>query len=137
MIGYYKISRPTTCFFTILITILGYTISLQKNLDDTKSRNIAPLMLTVCVNVCNIAATNTINDVFDYYSDKINIPSRPLPMGLISNKKASIFCFILYLTSIILSYFFSYRATKGYSFDSQASTVMIWQGPLVASFNNN
>jgi 4-hydroxybenzoate polyprenyltransferase len=105
MIGYYKISRPTTCFFTILITILGYTISLQKNLDDIKSRNIALLMLTVCVNACNIAATNTINDVFDYYSDKINIPSRPLPIGLMTKKKASVFCFILYLTSIILSYF--------------------------------
>ena len=40
-----------------------------------------------------------------------------------------------------LSSFFSYRATKGYSFDSQASTVMIRQGPPVAlqlsSFTQN
>ena len=50
-----------------------------------------------------LAAGNAFNDVMDLHCDKINIPHRPIPSGMVTPAKAVIFAVILALAGIILS----------------------------------
>jgi geranylgeranylglycerol-phosphate geranylgeranyltransferase len=49
-------------------------------------------------------AGTTLNDIFDFEEDKINMPYRPLQKEIISINEAYIFSIILYLIGILISY---------------------------------
>ncbi len=50
-----------------------------------------------------LASGNAFNDVMDLHCDKINIPHRPIPSGMVTPAKAVIFAVILALAGILLS----------------------------------
>ncbi len=49
------------------------------------------------------AAGNVINDIWDYETDLVNKPDRPIPSGKVTKKAALNFYFILILTSLIIA----------------------------------
>ncbi len=53
-------------------------------------------------------AGNAINDYFDYESDKINHPERPIPSGKLKPKHALNFSIIFFTISFLLSIFLSF-----------------------------
>lgn len=96
MYQYYKITRPTTCFFVILITYLGFACNNFKN-----NNIIIPIIFS---NVCTMASMNTINDVLDLDIDKITFPDRPIPSGKLNKYNAIIYSIILNIISLGITY---------------------------------
>jgi geranylgeranylglycerol-phosphate geranylgeranyltransferase len=96
MLYFYKITRPTTCLFIILITYLGFMCN---NVNDY---NI--IIPTIISNVLTVGSTNALNDIFDYNIDKLVFPNRPLPSGKISIYNTILFVIVLNLISLIVSY---------------------------------
>ncbi|MBU1923918.1 MAG: UbiA family prenyltransferase, partial [Candidatus Omnitrophica bacterium] len=97
---YLELIRP----FTLIAPIVGFLsgfIMASGVIPDIRC-----LMGAFSAAILN-AASNVNNQYFDLEIDKLNKPFRPLPSGRISKKVAIIFAFILYSSSLILSWLIS------------------------------
>lgn len=85
-----RLLRLNICLLTILGVVVGYLI-----VSDFS--HIYSLFLALIAAFTISGAGNVINDYFDYESDKINSPERPLPSGDVSKPLALIFWLLLNL----------------------------------------
>jgi geranylgeranylglycerol-phosphate geranylgeranyltransferase len=96
MKAYLQIVRPWVGALSAFAVLVGALVSGIYN----------PLVIiAVLVGFLHTSAGNTINDYFDYKTDKINRPKRPIPSGKISRKNALYFSIILFASGIFLSLF--------------------------------
>jgi len=67
-----------------------------------------PLLFAI-ISVFVIASAGIVlNDYFDFESDQVNAPQRPLPSGKISKKNALLFSIILFAFGLLLAFFINF-----------------------------
>jgi len=88
IVSYIRIIRYSNALMAGLTTFLGFWLS-----DSSLSRS--SVLLLIVATICSTGFGNTINDIFDIDSDRINHPDRPLPQGNISVRSAWIFSMLL------------------------------------------
>ena len=99
------LGRPWNGIIIGLFSILGF-IFLGGNVLLTI------LVLFFCFFLQYFAGT-TFNDLYDFYSDKINMPYRPLESGVITSNEAKILAITLYVISLTFSWLFSFYIFLG------------------------
>ncbi len=96
--GYYLISRPLNSFYSGFAVLIGAIAAISNPLTEIQIINIFLGYLTTAF----IAAGGyAINDAYDVEIDKINMPHRAIPSGLITPKQAMIYALILYVIGIL------------------------------------
>jgi geranylgeranylglycerol-phosphate geranylgeranyltransferase len=91
------ITRPVNCFI-VFFTVIVSGIICASNTFIVQVIAFAALSAMITA-----AAGNVINDFFDFESDKINHPDRPLAKGILSKREVIIF----YSTLVAIAIFFS------------------------------
>ncbi len=91
------ITRPFNCLF------VGFAV-LAGGLLNNSVNDIYPLIFATASAVFIAAGGYVINDFFDFPADIVNKPTRILPSGLITLKKAYLWAMLLFVTGISLSY---------------------------------
>jgi 4-hydroxybenzoate polyprenyltransferase len=91
-----EVSRPWNGIVFGLIALLGFLYF------SPQMEIITVLSLFFSFIILYMAGT-TLNDIFDFHIDKINMPYRPLQSGRLGKKEASIFSGSLYVIAILLS----------------------------------
>lgn len=97
IVPYIRIIRYSNALMAGLTTFLGFWLS-------DSSLSLLSVFLLIIATICSTGFGNTINDIYDIDSDRINHPNRPLPQGNISVRSAWIFSLLL-LTSALASSF--------------------------------
>lgn len=97
MIVYLEILRPSVCILTIFAVIVGALVGGVLILYH--------LLIGCLVAFLIAGAGNTINDYFDYETDRVNKPHRPIPSGKISRKITLNYSVALFLMAIFLVLF--------------------------------
>ena len=96
---YIEILRPGNVVMAmiaiVLVAIVDHTISV-------------PVILSMLAVFFEISAGNVINDYFDYNIDLVNKPSRPIPAGKISLKKARNYAYLLFILGTVCGFLISY-----------------------------
>jgi geranylgeranylglycerol-phosphate geranylgeranyltransferase len=99
--NYITLTRP----FTLVLPIIAF---ISAGIIAIKSINMQLLLGGLAIAFLN-AASNELNQIFDINIDKINKPNRPLPSKKISLKNAFLSCLLLYIISLLISYFINSR----------------------------
>jgi len=98
--GYYLVSRPLNSFYSGFAVLIGAIAAISNPLTEIQIINIFLGYLTTAF----IAAGGyAINDAYDVEIDKINMPHRAIPSGLITPKQAMIYAVILYMLGILMA----------------------------------
>jgi geranylgeranylglycerol-phosphate geranylgeranyltransferase len=152
--GFIKIIRPLNCLITLATVIVGGLICSNNNNNIS-----AKLILAGVVGFMITAAGNSINDFYDVDIDKINRPDRPLPSGILTTKRVSIFftfliiilltlswliniyAFEISLMSIVLLFLYSYKLKRialigNIIISFLTSFAFIFGGAVVGNVNN-
>jgi geranylgeranylglycerol-phosphate geranylgeranyltransferase len=91
-----------TRIINVLITFVSVLVAVL--ICSSSSAILAGTILLAAVTASIVTACgNIINDVFDYETDLVNKPNRPLPSGNISKSSAVVFYFVLLIISLIVS----------------------------------
>ncbi|NLL14027.1 MAG: UbiA family prenyltransferase [Fibrobacter sp.] len=106
IIPYIRIIRYHNALMAGLTTFLGYWLS-------DSSLPLSSVFLLILATICSTGFGNTINDIYDIDSDRINHPNRPLPQGAISVLSAWIFSLLLLISALVLS--FSVSSLHGFA----------------------
>ncbi len=104
MMDYIRMLRLNICLLSLLGLIVGALIIGVPLIPLTSEVVFAILAAFVLT-----GAGNVINDYFDYETDKVNRPERPLPSGKISRRSALVLFFVLSLVGLAFSFFVSYN----------------------------
>jgi geranylgeranylglycerol-phosphate geranylgeranyltransferase len=98
MLPYMKIMRPHVCLSALIAVFIGgLTVS---GLDVLYS---FPIYLAMLSALLLAGGGASLNDFFDFESDKINNPKRPLPSGRMGKKSALAFSITLFILSIVIA----------------------------------
>jgi geranylgeranylglycerol-phosphate geranylgeranyltransferase len=96
--SYLILIRPLNClivFFTVIVSGIICSVGVS----------LFPVIIYAALSASLSAASgNVINDFYDFESDKINHPKRPLANGILTKNESLIFYFILIAASIVLSF---------------------------------
>lgn len=92
-----KIIRPLNFLITFASVIVAAVICLPGNTIELH------IFLAALSASSVMASGNIINDIYDINIDRVNKPSRPLPSGKISVKKAYILYFVFVAASVFIS----------------------------------
>jgi geranylgeranylglycerol-phosphate geranylgeranyltransferase len=98
MKGYWEILRPLNCLMAGLAVAGGAVIAAQGAVEERVFLAVGAAFL-----ICG--AGNVVNDCYDVAIDRVNRPSRPLPSGKISLRKARLYALFLFLSGVLLSAF--------------------------------
>jgi geranylgeranylglycerol-phosphate geranylgeranyltransferase len=99
--AYINIVRPINFLITFATVVVATALSFKFEYSIVK------VIMAALSASLTLSAGNVINDIYDLNGDKINHPSRPLPLGIISINAALIYYYILLTGSLILSLFVS------------------------------
>ncbi|MDN3654024.1 UbiA-like protein EboC [Ferruginibacter paludis] len=104
-IAYLKLMRPANIVTSIADVLAGVAISGFFMQQGLLADWILPLIL-LCISTIGLYGGGVVfNDVFDAELDKIERPERPIPMGIITIKEATLLGIILLLMGIITAFF--------------------------------
>ncbi len=106
LLPYLKLMRPLNSVMSALAIFIGGFIII--GFDVGYFLTLSPLYIAMLVGFLIIGAGNTINDVFDIESDRINRPKRPIPSKRVSKRKAIAFSVGLFATGILLAGFLNW-----------------------------
>lgn len=98
MIGYVELIRPLNGVMTALAVFVGALIAGGLGFFTNEGLYLAMLAAFLIA-----GAGNTINDVVDVGTDRINRPKRTIPSGRISKRTALAFSVLLFLIGIVLA----------------------------------
>jgi len=80
--AYFRIIRPSICFFEAIIAIIGQILAKGVFPEST-------IALKAFISIFLITASgNVLNDYLDYEVDSVNTPWRPIPSGKVSRASA-------------------------------------------------
>ncbi|MCD6381629.1 MAG: UbiA family prenyltransferase [Candidatus Aenigmarchaeota archaeon] len=96
---YFDILRINVCLLTVFGIIAGLLI--------IKSPFDFLVILALVAGFLFTGAGNVINDYFDFETDRINKPERPIPSGKISKKKSLVYYILLSITGLGISFLVS------------------------------
>jgi geranylgeranylglycerol-phosphate geranylgeranyltransferase len=99
--GFIRLIRPINCAMMGFAVFVG-TVLAYPHLSSFNWLNILYGFLT---GFTLTAASMTINDYYDRAIDAINEPFRPIPSGIVSEREALAFVFVLSMVGFIFSYF--------------------------------
>lgn len=103
--------RPANIVTSVADVLAGIAISGFLALHLFQLQNLIPILLLCFATVGLYGGGVVFNDVFDAALDKIERPERPIPVGLISIKEASILGTLMLLSGMLAAAFTS--ATSG------------------------
>lgn len=142
ILGYLRLSRPANVLTAIADVLCGFAISgiiaMTSEDDNTILFTILlPAAAIICSTSCLYAGGVVLNDVFDYELDVLERPERPIPSGVISLKKASIFgwtlltigCFFAFIASLTTGNIALFLAFLIVSYNVY-SKHSVWLGPI-------
>jgi geranylgeranylglycerol-phosphate geranylgeranyltransferase len=89
-----RIVNVIIVFFSVIVAVI---IS-----SDVSSIGWSVIAAAACA-ALTAAAGNVINDVWDYKSDLVNKPGRPIPSGKITKREALVFYLFLVLISLVIA----------------------------------
>jgi geranylgeranylglycerol-phosphate geranylgeranyltransferase len=95
-LGFIRLIRPEIIILGIVCVYIGALFSGSEYFS-------IELLLGMIAVFCIGAGCHPFNDYFDYEIDKINHPTRPLPLGLFKPKSVLYIGLILFIISLILS----------------------------------
>ncbi len=95
MSSLFEIIRPLNCAMSSVGVLIGGFLVLE-----TVS---FPLLMAIVAAFLITGAGNSINDLFDVESDRINRPRRPIPSGRVSKNYAILLTLVLFGTGILIS----------------------------------
>ncbi|MCS7135883.1 MAG: UbiA family prenyltransferase [Nitrososphaerota archaeon] len=136
LVAYIKLTRPQNGIMMFIAVLVGVLFSEGRTI--TAYQAILAFVTAFSLNGSSMA----INDYFDKDVDAINLPSRPIPSGIVSPKGAIIFSLILGALGLIAATFTSYVclafATVAYTsailYNSFVKTTGL-PGNMLVSFN--
>lgn len=103
--GYLTLARPANLPTAVADILAGTAIAgLFTNLPLV-SEHIIDLIFLALATIFLYAGGVVLNDVFDYKIDAVERPERPIPKGVVSKRKATIYGFILLALGAVLSFF--------------------------------
>jgi len=105
---YLKLLRIPNIFTVPPDIILGYLIaisSLNASSFTNQGNNILDLVMLVISSILLYLGGLVSNDLFDFKTDKIERPNRPLPSGAVQKKSAIILTVLFFVSGFILSSF--------------------------------
>ncbi|MHA1974734.1 MAG: geranylgeranylglycerol-phosphate geranylgeranyltransferase [Candidatus Hodarchaeales archaeon] len=98
--GYILVSRPLNAFYSGFAVLIGAIAAISNPLTETQLINI----IIGCFTTSIIAAGGyAINDAYDFEIDKVNMPHRPIPAGMITPKETRVFALVLFMVGIIMA----------------------------------
>ncbi|MHA1213801.1 MAG: geranylgeranylglycerol-phosphate geranylgeranyltransferase [Candidatus Hodarchaeales archaeon] len=98
--GYVLVSRPLNSFYSGFAVLIGAIAAISSPLTEIQVINI----IIGCFTTSIIAAGGyAINDVYDAEIDKINMPHRPIPAGMITAKQTKVFALVLFVMGVIIA----------------------------------
>ena len=101
--GYLRLSRPLNAFAAGLLTFVGTLITINfYGGFNLFSSSLTLIVASILATMLATAAGNSINDYFDSDIDRINSPTRPIPLGIISKNSALKFSIFLFLLAILI-----------------------------------
>lgn len=92
-----EILRPVNVIMVFVSVLAGGWVGLTPYFS-------LPLLIISITSALSSGFGNIINDYFDVDSDKINHPGRPLPSGRIDKRTALIYAMLLFVISLLLSF---------------------------------
>ncbi len=95
MWSWFDIIRPLNCALSAFGVIIGAFLVFPMLTPTVLLAAFVVFLLT--------GAGNTVNDIMDISSDRINHPQRPLPSGRVSKRNATIFTAGLFVSGVLLS----------------------------------
>jgi len=95
MSSLFEIIRPLNCAMSSVGVLIGGFLVLE-----TVS---FPLLMAIIAAFLITGAGNSINDLFDVESDRVNRPRRPIPSGRVSKNYAILLTLVLFGTGILIS----------------------------------
>ena len=98
--NYFMLGRPLNSTLAGFAVAIGALAALSNPLTD---KQILYIVLGCVVSGFISTFGYAINDFFDVEIDKINMPHRPLPSGLVSLQGAKVFCVIMVALGIIFA----------------------------------
>jgi len=112
LLGYAKLARPANLPTAMADIIAGSSISGFTFLIASDTFLFGPaylnLILLIFSSIFLYAGGVVLNDVFDFKTDQIERPERPIPKGEVSLKGASLFGTGLLIFGVFLSFFVNY-----------------------------
>ncbi|MFC2143219.1 UbiA family prenyltransferase [Candidatus Aenigmatarchaeota archaeon] len=125
---YINIIRPNVCILSIIGMIVGAIVA------DVILNPI--IILALVVTFLITGAGNVINDYFDHKIDRINRPTRPIPSGRMTRKKAAGYYVILSIIGLIVSYFVSIPFLTIALFNIIILSIYSWKLKKIAFIGN-
>lgn len=104
LISILKLVRPINFVITFISAVVAVFIC------DTHNFSLKIAILAGLSAAITLSAGNIINDVYDFESDKINHPKRPLASGILARSSAIVFYVLLIILSTLLSYLLNFNA---------------------------
>lgn len=101
MKGYFALMRPTNAIMASLGTLIGGVIAK----DSISALLYTRLYLAMAIVFLILLGGNVLNDYFDFETDKINHPSRPIPSGEISRNSAKYLAIVFFTAGTVISVF--------------------------------
>ena len=97
IIAIYTLTRPINCLLTFASIIVAAYLAYEIQI------NITNVLLATISAALTAAAGNVVNDIYDFKSDSINKPARPLPSRILTVRVAWISYTILLVFALFLS----------------------------------
>src|SRR5690242_20096774 len=94
-----EIIRFPLCLISIFCVIEGYWLATHRYAIPSLQIFMAAFAAGTA-----IAFANTVNDLFDIETDKVNYPNRPIPSGKTSVGQAKLLSLLLCLLTIVFSF---------------------------------
>jgi len=97
--AFIELGRPWNGLLVFLILLIGYLLAIN-------TLTAISLMGALAIFIIYMGAAS-LNDIFDFNVDKINMPYRPITRSLITKPEAFVFTIIMYFLGLLLSAFLS------------------------------
>jgi len=107
--GFIRLMRPVNCAMMGFAVFVGAILAAPELLQA----NWLNIVYGFFTGFSLCAAAMTINDYYDRGIDAVNEPMRPIPSGLIGEKTALVFVFLLTAVGLVFAYFSSMYFSSG------------------------
>ena len=100
MPGLLRLARPVNCVMSAVGVVIGGLVAVGAGAWGPEA---VPLLLAAVAAMAFTAGGNALNDLYDYETDKVNHPERPLPSGALSHRTARAFAAAAFVAAAVLA----------------------------------
>lgn len=105
--GYVQLSRPLNCVMAAAGVFIGGVVAIGAPAWGSSAID---LLLAAAAAASFTAGGNTLNDIYDRETDKVNHPDRPIPSGRVAIRSAKAFAAIAFALAAAVAYLVNLEA---------------------------